>query len=59
MGLTSVVVRISNIADRTRAVEAEMLIDSGAIYSAAPADVLRALGIEPEKRELFQLADGK
>jgi hypothetical protein len=58
MGLTSIVVRISNPADRARGVEAEMLVDSGAIFSAAPADELRALGIEPEKSERFQLADG-
>jgi hypothetical protein len=51
-------VRISNLADRTRGVEAEMLVDSGAIYSAAPADELRALGIEPVKNERFALADG-
>ena len=58
MGLTSIMVRISNLADRTRGVEAEMLVDSGAIYSAAPADELRALGIEPVKNERFALADG-
>ena len=54
----SVVVRISNPADRSRAVEAEMLVDSGAIFSAVPADELAALGIQPEKVERFSLADG-
>jgi hypothetical protein len=58
MGLTSIVVRISNPADRSRGVEAEMLVDSGAIFSAAPADELRALGMEPFKEERFSLADG-
>jgi predicted aspartyl protease len=58
VGLTSVVVRISNPADRSRAVEAEMLVDSGAIFSAVPADELAALGIQPEKVERFSLADG-
>lgn len=58
MGLTSIVVRISNPADRGRGVEAEMLVDSGAIFSAAPADELRALGLEPLKEERFSLADG-
>jgi predicted aspartyl protease len=58
MGLTSVVVRISNPADRSRGIKAEMLVDSGAIFSAVPADELGRLGIEPEKVERFSLADG-
>jgi hypothetical protein len=58
MGLTSIMVRISNPADRSRGIEAEMLMDSGAIFSAAPADELSELGIEPEKVEHFSLADG-
>ena len=58
MGLTSVVVRISNPADRSRGIEAEMLVDSGAIFSVVPADELRALGMAPEKVERFSLADG-
>jgi len=58
VGLTSVVVRISNPADRSRAVEADMLVDSGAIFSVVPADGLARLGIQPEKVERFSLADG-
>src|SRR4029079_2561992 len=37
---------------------AEMLVDSGASLSVAPASELRKLGIEPEKTERFSLADG-
>jgi aspartyl protease family protein len=58
MGLTTVLVRVSNPADRTRAIEAEMLVDSGAIFSVVPADELHALGITPEKMDRFSLADG-
>jgi predicted aspartyl protease len=58
MGLTSVMVRISNPADASRGVEAEMLVDSGAIFSVVPSDELRALGMAPEKTERFSLADG-
>jgi aspartyl protease family protein len=57
-GLTSVIVRISNPADRTLGIEAEMLVDSGAIFSVAPGDELRKLGMTPEKTERFSLADG-
>ena len=56
MGLTSVMVRISNPADRSRGIDAEMLVDSGAIFSVVPAD--RTLGIASEKTERFSLADG-
>jgi len=58
VGLTSVIVRISNPADQARGIDAEMLVDSGAIFSVAPADELLALGIAPEKTERFSLADG-
>jgi predicted aspartyl protease len=58
MGLTSIMVRISNPADASRGVEAEMLVDSGAIFSVVPGDELRALGMAPEKTERFSLADG-
>lgn len=58
MGLTSVMVRISNPADQARGIEAEMLVDSGAIFSVVPADELLGLGIAPERTERFSLADG-
>ena len=58
MGLTSVMVRISHPADRARGIDAEMLVDSGAIFSVVPADELHELGIAPEKTERFSLADG-
>ena len=58
MGITCVPVRISNPADRARAIDAEMIVDSGAIFSVVPADELDALGIAPEKVERFALADG-
>jgi predicted aspartyl protease len=51
-------VRISNPADRARGLDAEMLVDSGAIFSVVPAGELQALGIAPEQIERFSLADG-
>ena len=57
-GLTTVAVRIANFADRTRAIDAEMLVDSGAIFSVVPGRALEALGVEPEGTEQFFLADG-
>lgn len=37
----------------------EAVVDAGAIYSQAPASLLRRLGVEPFDRALFELADGR
>jgi len=58
MGLTTITVRLSNPRDRRRAVEEELLVDSGAIYAVVPAPVLRRIGVRPRGRERFTLADG-
>src|SRR5207249_978033 len=58
MGLTSLLVRLSNPRDRRRAVEKELLVDSGAIYAVVPAPVLRRIGVRPSGKETFTLADG-
>ena len=58
MGLTTLKVRLSNPADRRRAVEEELLVDSGAIYAVVPAPVLRRIGVRPRRKETFMLADG-
>lgn len=57
MGLTTVTVRLSRVGGR-RAVEEEMLVDSGAIYAVVPGATLRRIGIRPHGRETFGLADG-
>jgi predicted aspartyl protease len=58
MGLTTLRVRLSNPRDRRRAVEEELLVDSGAIYAVVPAPVLRRIGVRPSGSETFTLADG-
>ena len=47
MGLTSLLVRLSNPRDQRRAVEKELL-----------APVLRRIGVRPSGKETFTLADG-
>jgi clan AA aspartic protease len=59
MGLTTLKVRLSNPADRRRAFEEELLVDSGANYAVVPAPVLRRIGVRPRHRETFALADGR
>ena len=58
MGLTKLHLEIANAAkpDLTRNVP--FLIDSGAVYSAAPTELLEALGIRPVTDQEFHMWDG-
>lgn len=58
MGLTSLVVRVTNPGDPRRFADLDMLVDSGAVFAVVPAPVLRRVGIRARKRERFRLADG-
>jgi hypothetical protein len=44
MGLAEVRARIVNLTDARRWAEADLVVDSGAIYSVVPARVLRHSG---------------
>lgn len=59
MGTTLVSVRLSNVAEPDRHIDVDMLVDSGAIYSVVPDATLRRIGVEPQLRETFWLADGR
>ncbi len=58
MGLTYVEADLAEPSRPTRRERVRFLVDSGAIYSLAPAPVLRRLGIRPLRRDEFELADG-
>ena len=58
MSLTHLKVRVRNPRDPRRYSDVEMLVDSGAIYAVLPAPLLRRLGIRPDGKERFTLADG-
>ena len=58
MGLTAVRLRVGNVATPEVTEELELLVDSGAVYSVVPADVLERLGIRPITQEEFRLANG-
>ncbi|MEX2317340.1 MAG: clan AA aspartic protease [Pirellulales bacterium] len=58
MGLTHVTVAISNPADRARNWEGLFLVDTGAIDCMAPANALFDIGIKPEGKKTYELADG-
>ena len=59
MGMTTVRARLANVIERTRRVDVDMLVDSGAIYSVVPTAVLRSIGVRAERTETFHLADGR
>jgi clan AA aspartic protease len=58
MGLTVLTIEVANPAAPGRRAAVEFLVDSGAVYSFVPRDVLQGLGIEPHDRQRFRLADG-
>lgn len=58
MGLTVLEVEIGNPANPDVTEKVEFLVDSGAIYSVVPTQILDRLGIKPVATQDFRLADG-
>jgi len=59
VGITYLEVDIGNPADISKTLSVEFMVDSGAIYTVAPAAVLDELGIEPITESIFWLANGE
>src|SRR5437899_13069121 len=59
MGLTSQKLVVKERHGSRRQATVKFLIDSGAVYSLVPAEILRALGIRPHRKVDFSLADGR
>ena len=57
MGLTNVTMTVSNSQDSTRSREIRFLVDSGAVYSLVPREVLLELGIRPTRVQSFSMVD--
>ena len=58
MGLAVLEIEVGNPAKPSVTEAIEFLIDSGAIYSVVPADVLARLGIQPLTEQQFRLTNG-
>ena len=58
MGLTVLEIEVSRPATPDETQTVEFLIDSGAVYSVVPAEILEGLGIRPLTEQSFRLADG-
>ena len=59
MGLTYVQLTVANPREPGRRVRRRFLVDSGAVYTVVPRDVLVSLGIEPVRKRTFTLANGE
>src|SRR5947208_13739201 len=58
MGITVLSIDVANPADPDNSRAIEFIVDSGAIYSVVPSDILAELGIKPIAVQEFRLADG-
>jgi len=59
VGITYLDIEVGNPADTSTTLDVEFMVDSGAIYTVAPAIVLDELGIKPISEETFWLANGE
>lgn len=59
MGLTRVKLKVKRDATARADRQLVFLVDSGAVHSVVPRDILRALGIKPFKKTSFVLANGE
>jgi clan AA aspartic protease len=59
MGLTVAKVKIENIFDGRKSKELDFLVDTGAFLSIVPKEILKEIGVKPEQRKVFTLANGK
>ena len=57
MGLTTVTLTITN-PENKKALTEEFLVDSGAFYTVLPKRMVNKLGLKPNFKQAFSLADG-
>ena len=58
MGLTKVTLEITNPDDKSKTIKGEFLVDSGAFYTVLPKRMVEKLGLKPDYKQQFSLADG-
>lgn len=58
MGITQVTVAVCNPGNPERRWESLFLVDTGAIDCMVPGNHLREIGIEPDGKRTYELADG-
>ncbi|MCP4264141.1 MAG: clan AA aspartic protease [Candidatus Brocadiaceae bacterium] len=58
MGITQVTATVCNPGDPERRWESLFLVDTGAIDCMVPGNHLRGIGIKPDGKRIYELADG-
>lgn len=58
MALTYLIFKVANL-DAKKWIEKRFLVDSGAVYSVMPGQVLKSLGVKPIDSQRFILANGE
>lgn len=58
MGVTYLDVSVKRLAEDSAVESVHFLVDTGATYTVAPADLLGRLGIRPHRELTLSLADG-
>jgi len=58
MGVTHVTTTVRKLSGG-KGYTADFLVDTGAVDCLAPADALRKVGIKPEGRKVYELANGQ
>lgn len=58
MGITTLELEVANVAAAEKTLTLEFVVDSGAVYSFIPEQILRELGITPIAEEVYRLANG-
>jgi len=59
MGVTHVTTELKSLSGRGRPYRDEFLVDTGDVDCMAPASRLRAAGIKPEGKGVYEMADGR
>jgi len=59
MGLTRLRFTVSHPVELERSAVVELLVDTGAMISFVPRDLLESLGVPRQFRRVFRLADGQ
>lgn len=59
MALTYLIVKISNPQNGGKSIEKKFLVDSGAVYSVVPEELLKSLKVKPIDKQRFILANGE
>lgn len=59
MGIVNTYLKVINPSQPSKYYEGEFLVDTGAQYTVIPLSVWKKIGLKPQRRQKFILADGK